>query len=122
MTRHLVITALVAAAALAAALLAGPHRRGALVGAGTASLTAFASLFFMSRSARARKPMPAAMAVMAVMFLVRILLVALGTALVVRAGESVVAFVVSFFVPYFTVAAIEGWYLHGLSRDTGPTA
>ncbi len=116
MTRHLLITALVAAAALGAALLAGPHRKGALVGAGSASL------FFMSRSARARKPVPAAMAVMALMFLVRILLVALGTALIVRAGESVFAFVVSFFAPYFTFAAIEVWYLHGLSRGTGPTA
>jgi hypothetical protein len=121
-TRHLFITALVAAAAVGVSLLAGPHRKGALLGAGTASLTAFASLLFMSRSARARKPMPAAMAVMAAMFLVRIVLVALGTVLIVRAGESVFAFVVAFFVPYFTFAAIEGWYLHGLSRGTGPTA
>jgi hypothetical protein len=120
-TRHLLITALVAAAAIGASLLAGPHRRGALVGSGTASFTAFVSLFLMGQSARTRKPLNAALAVMVLMFLARIVLVALGTAVTVRAGESVIAFIIAFFVPYFTFAAIEGWYLHSL-RGTGPTA
>jgi Kef-type K+ transport system membrane component KefB len=115
------MTAVVTAVAVGASLLAGPYRKGALVGAGTVSSTAFASLLLMGRGARARKPMNAALAVMVLMFLVRIVLVALGTALTVRAGESVVAFIVAFFVPYFIFAAIEGWYLHSL-RGTGTTA
>ncbi len=122
MTRHLTITALVAAGALLLSAAAGTYRKGALVGAATASVTAFASLFLMQRGARARKPLQAALLVMVVMFLVRILLVALGTALVWRAGESIVAYIVAFFVPYFLFAAIEGWYLASLPRDTGPTA
>jgi hypothetical protein len=121
-TRHLVLTLAIAAAGLTAALVSGPHRRGALVGVASASLTAVASLFFMQRSARSAKPMKGAMAVMAVMFLVRIVVVALGTVIIVRAGAGVFAFIIAFFVPYFTFAAIEGWYLHSLSRGTGPTA
>jgi hypothetical protein len=121
-TRHLQLTALVAAVAIGLSLLAGAHRRGALVGSATAGIAGVASLLFMQRGARARKPMQAALAVMAIMFLLRILLVALGTVLVARAGESIIAFVVAFFVPYFTFAAIEGSYLHGLTRGTGPTA
>lgn len=122
MTRHLVLTLAIAVAALAAALVSGPHRRGALLGGSSASLTAVASLLFMQRGARSRKPMNAAMAVMVVMFLLRILVVALGTVLIVRGGESVFGFIIGFFVPYFTFAAIEGSYLHSLSRGTGPTA
>jgi hypothetical protein len=47
--------------------------------------------------------------------------VALGTVLVVRSGESIIAFIVAFFVPFFIFAAIEGWYLHSL-RGPGTTA
>ncbi len=122
MTRHLTITALVAGLALAISAVSGAYRRGALVGAGSASLTAFASLLFMQRGTRARKPLQAALLVMVVMFLVRIVLVALGTALVWRASESIVAYILAFFVPYFLFAAIEGWYLASLPRGTGPTA
>jgi hypothetical protein len=114
---------LVAAAAVAVALLSGSHRRGALVGAGTSSLTALASLFMMDRAARAPgKQLHRALAVMVVWFLVRIVLVAFGTAAVWRAGESIFGFIVAFFVPYFIFAAIEGAYLHAASRGTGPTA
>ena len=122
MTRHLQLTTLLAAIAIGASLLAGAQRRGALVGSVSSGFTGVASLLFMQRGARGRKPMHAALAVMAAMFLLRILLVALGTVVVARAGESILAFVVAFFVPYFTFAAIEGSYLHGLSRGTGPTA
>ncbi len=122
MTKHLTITALVAAGALLVSALAGSYRRGALVGSASASVTAFASLFFMQRGTRSRKPLQAALLVMVVMFLVRILFVAFGTALVWRSGESIVAYIVAFFVPYFLFAAIEGWYLASLPRDTGPTA
>jgi hypothetical protein len=116
------MTALVALAAIVLSLLAGSHRRGALVGAGSASLTAVASLVFMQRGARATKPLQAALLVMVVMFLLRIVVVALGTAFVWRAGESIFGFIVAFFVPFFIFAAIEGYYLHGLPRGTGPTA
>lgn len=122
MTRHLLMTGIVAAVAVAAALVAGPYRRGALVGALTASASAVASLLLMQRGARARKPLQAALLVMTVMFLARIALVALGTALVARAGESIIAFVVAFFVPFFVFAAIEGYYVHSLSRGPGTTA
>jgi len=121
-TRHLAITTVVALAALAVALVSGSHRRGALVGASCAAVTAVASLLFMQRGASARKPLQASLLVMVVMFLVRIVVVALGTAFVWRAGESIVGFIVAFFVPYFIFAAIEGWYLHSLSSGTGPTA
>ena len=118
MTRHLTLTLALAAATLVVAYFSG-QRRSALVGAGSASLAAVASLLFVQRTASARRPVHAAVAVMAVMFLVRILLVALGTALVVRAGESVIAFVLFFFVPYFVFAAIEGWYVASLNRGPG---
>jgi hypothetical protein len=121
-TRHLTLTLVIAAACMTAALVSGPYRRGALVGSASASLTAIASLFFMQRGSRAAKPVKAAMAVMALMFLLRIVIVALGTVVTVHAGENVFGFIVAFFVPYFTFAAIEGWYLHSLSRGTGPTA
>lgn len=122
MTRHLLLSTALAIAAIGAALLAGPHRRGALVGAVSSSITALASLLFMQRGARARKPMQAALAVMVVMFLTRILVVALATVVVARGGDSVVAFIVAFFVPYFIFAAIEGAYLNALNRDTGTPA
>jgi hypothetical protein len=122
LTRHLAITCALSAAALLAALLAGGVRKAALVGAGSASATAIASLLFMKKGASAKKPVQAAMAVMALMFLVRILVVALGTVLVARSGASVVAFVIAFFVPYFLFAAVEGAYLHALGHGPGPTA
>ena len=120
MTRHLLIAA---GAALLAVLLAAAtgegQRRAALIGACSASLTAFGSLLAMGRFAAGKKPVQAALAVMAVAFLVRILVVALGTLAVVRAGESVVAFVVAFFVPYFFFAAVEAWYVTSLGRGPG---
>ena len=122
MTRPLTVTALVAFAAIGLSLVAGSYRRGALVGATSASATAFASLLWMQRGTRAKKPLNAALLAMVVMFLVRILLVAFGTALVWRSGASLVAFLLGFFVPYFIFAAIEGWFLASLPRGTGPTA
>ena len=122
MTRHLTMTGFVAFAAIASSLFAGSYRRGALVGSASVSLTAFASLLWMQRGTRAKKPLQAALLVMVVMFLVRILLVAAGTVVVWRSGASIVAYIIAFFVPYFIFAAIEGWYLAGLPRGTGPTA
>jgi hypothetical protein len=120
-TRHLVVAALVAALAVGIGAAAG-HGAG-LVGAAIASLTALASLAgfrWLGRSAR--KPLQRALLVFVVMFLVRLVLVALGLVHVTRAGESVTAFVVAFFVPYFAFAAIEGSYLHALGRSLGRTA
>ncbi len=116
------LTAGVAGFALAAAAASGPHRRAALLGSAIASLTAVASMLLMARSARsAKKPVQGALLVMTVMFLARIVLVALGTAVVARGGESVFGFVLGFFVPYFAFMVVEGAYVHALRRPTGPT-
>jgi uncharacterized YccA/Bax inhibitor family protein len=121
--KHQIATAAIAVAFVLAALAVGPHRRGALVGASISGLTAVGSILAMSRFARSgRKPVQRALAVMTVAFLVRILLVALGTVAVMHAGESIVGFVVAFFVPYFVFAAVEGAFVHSLGREPGPTA
>ena len=122
MRPHLALTAAVAALALLASALAGAHRRAALVGAGAVSLTALASLLALGRTARSRSPVKTALAVITVMFLVRLVLVSLATVFVVRAGESVPGFVVAFFVPYFAFAAIEGAYAHSMGRLPGSSA
>lgn len=121
MTRHLIATVLVAALALGLGSAAG-HGAG-LAGAAIASLTALASLAgFRLLSPSASKPLQRALLVFVVVFLLRLVLVALGLIHVSRAGESVVAFVVAFFVPYFAFAAIEGSYVHALGRSPGRTA
>lgn len=121
--KHQAITVALSVAFIALALLAGSHRRGALVGATSSSLAAVASIFAIARVARtSAKPVQGALAVMAVGFLARILLVAIGTAAVVRSNESVVAFVIAFFVPFFVFSAVEGAFVHSLNRGTGPTA
>jgi hypothetical protein len=122
--RYQALATLLAAVVIALALASGStFRRGATVGAGIASLTAIASLFAMARSARrADDQMKGALVVMVVAFLVRIVLVALGAALVARGGESIVAFLVAFFVPYFAFSTIEAAFLHSLRRTPGKTA
>jgi hypothetical protein len=122
--RYQALATLLAAVVIALALASGStFRRGATVGAGIASLTAIASLFAMARSARrADDQMKGALVVMVVAFLVRIVLVALGAALVARGGESIVAFLVAFFVPYFAFSTIEAAFLHSLRRTPGSTA
>lgn len=121
--KHQVAAILSALAFVALAFAAGAHRRGAIVGASISGLTGVASILAMSSFARGGgKVVQRALAVMAIAFLVRILLVGVGTYLVVEAGESVVAFVIAFFVPYFVFSAIEGAFVHSLNRGTGPTA
>jgi len=117
--RWTLATVALAAAFMGAAALAGPHSRGALVGASIAGGTAILSVLAMLRTSAGRKPMQAALAVVAVAFLVRLVLVALGTALVVTEGESVVAFVVAFFVPFFAFAGLEAALVHSLRHRTG---
>lgn len=119
--KHQAAAAILAALVIALATLAGAsYRRGATVGAAIASFTALLSLFLMARSARRpAQQMKGALLVMVVAFLVRIVLVAAGAAVVGRAGESVVAFILAFFVPYFAFSAIEVAFLHSLRRTPG---
>jgi hypothetical protein len=110
-----------AAAALAAlfvgaALAAGEYRFAALVGAAIASFTGLAAMAGIRLTARTAKPVQAALAVVAVGFLVRLVLLALGTVAVVKASASVAAFVVAFFLPFFVFAALEAAYVHSLRR------
>jgi hypothetical protein len=119
--RYQVLATVLAVVVIAIALASGAaYRRGAVVGAGISSLTALAALFAMARSARAPgDQMKGALLVMVVAFLVRIVLVAVGAALVGRAGENVIAFIVAFFVPYFAFSVIEAAFLHSLRRTPG---
>jgi uncharacterized membrane protein YfbV (UPF0208 family) len=120
---HLLLAVAVAAVALAAALLAGPARPPAILGAGIASVTAMASLWGYGRHGRtASKPVQQALLVFVVMFLLRLVLIGVALAMVVRAGQSVVAFVIAFFVPYFAFTAIEGSLLASLGRRMGKPA
>jgi hypothetical protein len=122
--RHQALAAALAVAFVGVALASGSsYRRGAAIGAGVASLTALASLLAMGRSARrAGHQMKGALLVMVVAFLVRLVLVAVGAALVSRGGESVVAFIVAFFVPYFAFSGVEAAYLHSLRHTSGRNA
>ncbi len=119
--KHQLAAAVLAAIVVGLALASGAsYRKGATVGAAIASFTALLSLFWMARSARRPdRQMKGALLVMVVLFLVRIVLVAAGAAVVGRAGESVVAFIVAFFVPYFAFSAIEIAFLHSLRRTPG---
>ncbi len=117
------LTALVVAAALGLSLAAGEGRRSALAGAGIASFTAFVSLAaFALFGGRREKPMQRTLAIFVVVFLLRLVLVALGLVAVVRSGGSAVPFVIAFFVPYFIFTAIEGAAVHALGRGMGRTA
>ncbi len=122
--KYQVIAAALAAVVIAVALASGQaYRRGAAVGAGISALTALASLFAMARSARRpERAMQGALLVMVLAFLARIVLVALGAAVVGRAGENVIAYIIAFFVPYFAFSAIEIAYLHSIRQTPGPTA
>ncbi len=120
--KHQLLTAAIALVTVVLALAAGTHRRAALVGALISGVTALASILAMGRTSRAKKPMQAALAVMTGTFLLRILLVSLGTIFVARAREDAIAFVIAFFVTYFVYAAVEASFVHSLSRGTGPIA
>jgi hypothetical protein len=121
--RHLAIALLLSALAIGIALASGVHRRGALMGAVTACVTGLGSMIAVERAARAAaKPTQAALLVVVLGFLVRLVLVGLGTILVVRAGHSVAGFIAGFFLPYFALATVEGALVHSLRRGTGPTA
>jgi hypothetical protein len=121
-TRYLTLAILATVIALAAAA-ALPDSRPALIGAGLATGTGCVSLLGIRLVGRsAARPLQRALAVFVVMFMVRLVLVSLGLIAVHRLGDSVIAYVVAFFVPYFVFAAIEGGYVHALGRRIGRTA
>jgi len=112
----------VVASALLGALASGPHRTGALVGAALSGAAGLLSIQAMGRWARTGAKVQAALAVLVLGFLARIVLVAVGTIAIVKAGESVPGFVLGFFVVFFALAAIEGAYVQRLGRRTGSSA
>lgn len=122
--KHQAVAAALAVVVIAGALASGAqYRRAAAVGAGISTFTALASLFAMARSARRpERAMKGALVVMIVTFLARIVLVAVGAAVIARSGENVIAYVVAFFVPYFAFSAIEIAFLHSVRQTPGPTA
>lgn len=104
-----------------AALAAGDHRGAALTGAAIAGATGVVSIFAMGRVAGdPRSATQNALAVMAILFLVRLVLVGVGTVLVGRAGA--VPFVIYFFVPYFAFTIFEGAFLHSTRHSSGTPA
>jgi len=120
---HLLVAAFVAALALGVALLSGDARRPALIGAAIASGTGFASLLAFGHFGKsATQPVQKALLVFTAMFFARLVLVGAGVAAVARAQESVLAFVIAFFVPYFAFTAIEGSYVSALGRRLGKPA
>jgi hypothetical protein len=120
--RYLALAAIVAATSLAIAAVV-PASGPALLGAGIASGTALASIAAFGLTGRsAARPIQKALAVFVAMFLVRLVLLALGLVAVLRAGASPLAFTVAFFVPYFAFTAIEGGFVHSQGRRMGRTA
>jgi hypothetical protein len=118
--KHQIATAVAALLfVLAARLLAGDQQAPAVLGASIAGATAIVSILGLGWAAETRNPTQGALLVMGVLFLVRIVLVGAGTLLVGRPGA--VAYVISFFVPYFTLAAFEGAYVHS-QRGSGTAA
>jgi len=120
---HFLLAAFVAALALGLALLSGDARRPALIGAAIASGTGLASLVAFGHFGKsAARPVQNALLVFTAMFFARLVLVGAGVAAVARAHESVLAFVIAFFVPYFAFTAIEGSYVSALGRGMGKPA
>lgn len=121
--KHQAVTVVLALLFVALAAASGPYRRAALVGATTAGVTALGSMVAMGRAARTDGPTgKRVLAVFGLAFLVRIVLVAVGTVLVARAGEDVWAFVLALFVPYFVFSAVETSFVHSLRGNKGTTA
>ncbi len=117
MKRHVAAAAAVTSLALGLSLLAGEARLPALLGAAFATGTGLASLAAIGLlDRRAARPLQATLAVFAAAFLLRLVLVGAGVAVVARTGASAIAFVIAFFVPYFAFVAIEGSFVHALGR------
>lgn len=118
--RHPTAALIAALAFVGLALVTGQHWQGALLGAALSGVTGVASVFAVGAVSGRRGGMNGALAVMAAGFLVRVLLVSLGTVAAVKAGLSVPGFVVGFFVPFFALVAIEAAYVHRLGRGATP--
>jgi hypothetical protein len=116
------VAAAIAAAFLGLAASSGEYRYGALIGSAIAGLTGLASILALRLTAGSSRPVQQALAVVVVGFLVRLVLLGLGTVAVARAGASVIAFVVAFFVPFFVFVALEATYVHTLRRAPETTA
>lgn len=98
-------------------LLAGDYRRPAVAGALISGVTAVGSIFAMGLASRtAQKPVQRALLVLVLVFLVRLVLLGVGTVLVASGAGQAVAFVIAFFVPYFAFVALEGAFVHSLRR------
>jgi hypothetical protein len=107
---------------VAVAAMLGELRRAAMLGAAISGVTAITSIVWMGRAVRtARKPTQAAFLVVTVMFLARLVLVGVGTLLVYGQGDQTVAFIASFFAPYFVFSALESYFVHTL-KSTGKPA
>ncbi len=109
-------------AALVGALASGSHRTGAVLGVALSGAAGLLSIQAMGRWAGAGARVQAALAVLVLGFLARLVLVAVGTIVVVKTGESVPGFVLGFFVVFFALAAIEGSYVQRLGRRAGSSA
>jgi hypothetical protein len=114
--------AVLAAAFLGIASLSGEHRLGAVIGSAIAGLTGLGSILALRFTAGASRPVQQALAVVVVGFLLRLVLLGLGTVAVVKAGASVIAFVIAFFVPFFVFVALEAAFVHTLRRAPETTA
>jgi hypothetical protein len=121
--RHALWAALVIGVGAGAALAAGPHRMGALLGVALAGGTGLLSILAQGWVAgEKRRAVQQALLVNVVGFLLRMLLLVPAVMLVVRLHESAVGFVVGFFAIYFALFGIEGAYVLRLGRRTGSTA
>jgi hypothetical protein len=110
-------------AGAAAALAAGPHRLGALLGVGLAGVTGLLSILSQGWLAGSgSRGVQQALLVNVVGFLLRMLLLVPAVFLVVRLGGSAAGFVVGFFVIYFALFGIEGAYVQRLGRRAGSSA
>jgi hypothetical protein len=108
---------------LAAALAAGPHRVGALLGVALAGATGLLSILAQGRFAgHGGRAVQQALLVNVVGFFLRMLLLVPAVFLVVRMQESAAGFVVGFFAVYFALFGIEGAYVQRLGRRTGSAA
>ena len=119
MTRHFVLATVLAGATIGSSLLGGPQRRGAFVGFVVSGLTALVSMALLWQSARSHKPVHAALAIFVIMFLVRLVVAAGATAVVVRGRMNIVEYLVAFVVSYFCFAAIEWRFVDALRSGSG---
>lgn len=117
------LTAGVAAAALAVSLLAGEARFSALAGAAGAGLSAlFVHLTMAWAVASKEKRIQRALLAVGVSFGLRLLFVAGGVGIVHFAGGSPVAFVIAFFAPYLFFQAIEVAYVNAHAKGAEAAA